>query len=122
MSTKFLSALCLIDVINRMDFPGSRLLARDATQMAPRIKTLKDKAYRRQIPVIYLNDNFGDWKTDFPRLVSRCVAEKSPGQRVAQILKPAPQDYFVLKPKHSAFYDTSLSILLWKLQVKRLIL
>ncbi len=116
------TALCLVDVINRMDFKGSEGLVRRATAMAPRIRLLKDQAVRSGVPVIYLNDNFGNWKADFKTLVSHCVREPNPGQRVSQILQPSPDDFFILKPKHSAFYDTSLSILLWNLGVTHLVL
>lgn len=44
------------------------------------------------------------------------------GKRIAERLKPAPDDYFVLKPKHSGFYSTTLDVLLDELRIDTLIL
>jgi nicotinamidase-related amidase len=38
-----------------------------------------------------------------------------------ELLLPEPDDYFVLKPKHSGFYSTTLDTLLSYLQVRSLI-
>ena len=73
------------------------------------------------VPVIYVNDNFGQWRSDFRRTVAHCTARSSPGRRVSARLRPAASDYFVLKPKHSGFYDTTLDTLLEDLRARRLI-
>jgi nicotinamidase-related amidase len=105
-------ALLLVDVINDMVFPGSSGLVRQALPMARRLAALSRRARRGGIPVIYINDNFGKWRSDFRRLVDHCVNDDVPGREVASILRPSEADYFVLKPKHSAFYGTTLDILL----------
>jgi nicotinamidase-related amidase len=38
------------------------------------------------------------------------------------MLKPHKDDYFVLKPKHSAFYSTTLDVLLAYLKAKTLVI
>jgi nicotinamidase-related amidase len=43
------------------------------------------------------------------------------GEPVGRLLKPERDDYFVLKPKHSAFYATTLDTLLDYLGARRLI-
>jgi nicotinamidase-related amidase len=105
-------ALLLIDVINDMDFEGAEALVRHAEPMARRLKALKERARKAGIPSIYINDNFGRWRSDFRRLVEHCTQSDVPGREVARILKPSDDDYFVLKPKHSAFYETTLDTLL----------
>jgi nicotinamidase-related amidase len=72
--------------------------------------------------VIYINDNFGQWRSDFRRTVAHCTAKASPGRRVSLRLRPTARDYFVLKPKHSGFYDTSLDTLLGELRIRRVVL
>ena len=106
------TALLLIDVINDMDFPGSEALVRQAEPMARRLAALKARALRAGIPAIYINDNFGRWRSDFRHLVDHCTQDDVPGQNVARTLRPSEDDYFVLKPKHSAFFDTTLDTLL----------
>src|SRR5690349_4157814 len=106
------TALLLIDVINDLAFPGSEPLIAQAEQMSKALAALKRRAARAKVPVIYVNDNFGQWRSDFRRTVSHCTAKRSPGRAVSLRLRPSERDYFVLKPKHSGFYDTTLETLL----------
>jgi nicotinamidase-related amidase len=115
-------ALLLIDVINDMDFEGAEALVRQAVPMAHRIAALKKRARAAKIPAIYINDNFGRWQSDFRKLVDHVLDDGVPGEEVARILEPAEDDYFVLKPKHSAFFETTLDTLLAYLGAKTLIL
>jgi nicotinamidase-related amidase len=116
------TALLLVDVINDMAFEGSEELVRQAVPMAHRLAALKRRTTELGIPAIYINDNFGKWRSDFQRLVQHCTEEDVPGREVARILKPAEDDYFVLKPKHSAFFDTTLDTLLEYLETETVIL
>src|SRR6478609_4288541 len=96
-------ALVLIDVINDFDFPGADQLLRYARPMAKNLLRLKRRAYKAGIPVIYANDNFGRWKSDFRRTLDHC-ARYGRGRDVVGLLRPEENDYFVLKPKHSGFF------------------
>ena len=116
------TALLLIDVINDLAFEGSGALVAQAEPMAVRLAALKRRAGAAGVPAIYINDNFGQWRSDFRKTVAHCVARSSPGRRIAQRLRPDPRDYFVLKPKHSGFFDTTLDTLLGALRIRRVIL
>jgi nicotinamidase-related amidase len=115
------SALLLIDVINDLNFEGSEALVAQAELMAGRLAVLKRRANRAGIPCIYINDNFGRWRSDFRQTVTHCTAKSSPGRRVSRLLRPTKNDYFVLKPKHSGFFDTTLDTLLETLGISRVI-
>jgi nicotinamidase-related amidase len=115
-------ALLLVDVINAMDFEGAEPLVRQALRMAPRLAALKKRARAAKIPAIYINDNFGRWQSDFRSVVDHCLRRGVPGAPVARRLKPKTDDYFVLKPKHSAFFETTLDTLLAYLGTRTLIL
>jgi nicotinamidase-related amidase len=115
-------ALLLIDVINDLEFPGSEGLLAAAIPMAHRIAELKKRAKAAKIPVVYVNDNFGRWQSDFNRVVEHCLEDGVKGEELARILKPEEDDYFVLKPKHSAFYATTLDTLLEYIGAETLIL
>jgi nicotinamidase-related amidase len=115
------TALLLIDVINDLAFPGSEILVRQAEPMAERLARLKARAVRAGVPAIYVNDNFGQWRSDFRRTVAHCTAATAPGRQVSRRLRPTARDYFVLKPKHSGFYDTTLDTLLDSLGTRRVI-
>jgi nicotinamidase-related amidase len=116
------TALLLIDVINDLAFPGSQALVVQAEPMAKRLAMLKRRAAAAGVPVVYVNDNFGQWRSDFRQTVAHCTARTSPGRLVSQRLRPTARDYFVLKPKHSGFYDTTLDTLLESLGTRRVIL
>jgi nicotinamidase-related amidase len=114
--------LLLIDVINDLAFEDSAALVAKAEQMASRLAALKRRASAAGVPAIYLNDNFGKWRSDFRNTVAHCTSRSSPGRRVSLRLKPTARDYFVLKPKHSGFFDTTLDTLLDTLRIRRVIL
>ena len=115
-------ALLLIDVINDMDFEGSEPLVRQAPALGERVAALKKRAKAARIPVVYINDNFGRWQSDFRRLIQHCLEDGVPGEPLVRMLVPDDDDYFVLKPKHSAFFATTLDTLLAYLGAKTLIL
>jgi len=116
------TALLLIDVINDLAFDGSEVLVPQAESMAHALAGLKRRAAAAGVPTVYINDNFGQWRSDFRRIVSHCTARSSPGHRVSSRLRPTARDYFVLKPKHSGFFDTTLDTLLEALRIRRVIL
>jgi nicotinamidase-related amidase len=115
-------ALVLIDVINDLDFPEAEDLLRYARPMARKILRLKQRAKKAGVPVIYVNDNFGRWRSDFRRQVVHCLRDKSRGHEIVSLLQPEEDDYFVLKPKHSGFFSTTLETLLHYLGSRKLIL
>lgn len=115
-------ALLLIDVINDMEWEGSEALAEQALPMAHRILALKRRAKSAGIPAIYVNDNFGRWQSDFRSVIDHCLNDDVRGADVARILQPEDDDYFVLKPKHSAFHATTLDTLLKYLGASTLIM
>ena len=116
------TALLLIDVINDLAFEDSEALVTQAEPMASRLAALKRRTSAAGVPTIYINDNFGQWRSDFRQTVAHCTARSSPGRRVSLRLRPTARDYFVLKPKHSGFFDTTLDTLLETLRIRRLIL
>jgi nicotinamidase-related amidase len=116
------TCLLLIDVINDFQFPAADRLLRYAIPAATRLAALKKKLKATGMPVIYVNDNFRDWHSDFKDQVKRCTQADCPGHPVARRLAPEPDDYFVLKPKHSGFYSTPLDVLLGCLGARTLVL
>ena len=115
-------ALLLIDVINDLEFDEGRQLLESALPMARKIAELKKRAKQAGVPTIYVNDNFGRWQSDFSKILAHCLETDVCGKPIAEILKPERDDYFVLKPKHSGFFSTTLDILLEYLEAKTLIL
>jgi nicotinamidase-related amidase len=118
---KHKTALLLIDVINDFDFPEADQLLKQARPMAKRLLRLKQRAQKAGVPIIYVNDNFGRWKSDFRHTIEHCTRHGR-GRDVVNLLRPGESDYFVLKPKHSGFFSTTLETLLRYLETETLIL
>ena len=115
-------ALLLIDWINDLEFgDGDRLLPQALTA-ARATAELRRRAKAAAVPVIYCNDNFGKWRSDFRALLDHVLKDGVRGQPIAELLAPEKDDYFVLKPKHSAFHSTTLDVLLEQLGATTLIL
>ena len=122
------AALLIIDMINDMDFDGGDKIYEETRPLADRVVELKKRCREAGIPVVYVNDNFGRWQSDFQSVVDHVLHDKDEGgeplrgRELAQVLAPEKDDYFVLKPKHSGFYSTTLDLLLKYLGSRTLIL
>jgi nicotinamidase-related amidase len=113
-------ALLLIDVLTTFQFPDGDAILQSSLSIRDAVVRLKARAREAGIPVLYVNDNFGDWRSEKEVLMGRCLEAK--GAQFVRPLLPDSEDYFVLKPMHSAFYMTPLEVLLLHLQVETLIL
>ncbi|QDK44545.1 cysteine hydrolase [Bdellovibrio sp. ZAP7] len=115
------TALLIIDMINNFDFPGGEKLAASSLPVAGKILSLKQRAYKKGIPVIYVNDNFKLWRSSWQEVYRFCSEPKSTGRKISELLQPTEKDYFILKPRHSGFFNTNLPVLLEDLGTKKLI-
>lgn len=116
------SALLVLDLISEWTFPDADKLLPQALKTAPSVARLMARCRQAGVPVIYGNDNHGAWQSDRRQVVESSLAKGGAGSRVTAMIAPADEDYFVLKPKHSAFFQTPLDLLLQHLGVRRLIL
>lgn len=116
------AALLLIDWINDLEFDGGDKLLPQALAAAKATAALRRRAKQAGVPVIYCNDNFGRWRSDFRTLLEHVLQDDVRGKPVAELLAPDEKDYFVLKPKHSGFLSTSLEVLLAHLGAQTLIM
>lgn len=116
------TALLIIDMISPLDFPDAARIAPSAVRAARRIRALREACHDRAWPVVFANDHFAHWRADFRELAAMAKAAGGDAAEIVSLLAPRPDDYFVLKPKHSAFLATSLPVLLAKLGARRLLL
>src|SRR5436190_9577483 len=116
-------ALLIVDMINDLEWSGGDRMAEQIRPVAEHIAELRRRAKALGIPTVYVNDNFGRWQSDRDELLSHCLDDDVRGRPVVRMIAPDDHDdYFVLKPKHSGFYSTTLETLLAYLQAKTLIL
>ena len=116
------TVLLILDMISCWSFPDGAALQRQAARVAPCIARLKRRCVASRVPVIYANDNSGQWRSDFKFVVDESLGADSLGAEITRVLRPGDGDYFVLKPKHSAFFATPLEILLDHVRAKRLVI
>jgi len=114
--------LLLVDVINDLDFPNNSTLLKKAVTLGKTVAALKRRCKKLRIPAIYVNDNRGKWRSDFPAVLAHCRRPGAPGQPLVERVIPDTSDYVVLKPKHSAFYAIPLDALLSYLKAHTVIL
>jgi nicotinamidase-related amidase len=116
------TALVILDMISCWSFPDADAMLRAARDVTPVIARLKRRCVAAGVPVIYANDNSGQWRSDFKFLVRSSLESGGPGAEITRQLEPGPEDFFILKPKHSAFFATPLEILLDHLRTRRLVI
>jgi nicotinamidase-related amidase len=114
--------LILIDYINPLNFPGAEKLAKPALAAARATARLRDAMEAQKVAVVYANDNYGVWQSDFQALVAQCCGREDISGDIARLLAPRPRDITLLKPRHSAFYCSALELLLNDMGARELIL
>jgi nicotinamidase-related amidase len=116
------TALLIIDMINDLAFGSGPAMLPAAKEAAAAILKLRDEARAAGVPVVYVNDNYGQWHSERSLIVEHCSREGAPGRELVAMLAPEQDDYFVIKPQFSGFYSTNLPVLLPRLGASRLIL
>jgi len=116
------AALLVIDMINDFECEDCDALLASTEQVAKSVRKLCADARAAGTPIVYVNDNFGQWHSERSRLIEHCCRPKSRGRQIVNEIMPERDDYFVIKPQFSGFYATNLPVLLPKLGASRLIL
>ncbi|GAA0649955.1 cysteine hydrolase [Streptomyces thermocarboxydovorans] len=114
------TALIVIDMINTYDHKDAELLIPSAEPVVPVIADLLKRARRRDVPVIYVNDNFGEWRSHHGELLEKALS--GPHARLVGPLRPDDSSLFVVKARHSIFFETPLNYLLSQQGIDRLVL
>jgi nicotinamidase-related amidase len=102
--------LLLVDVMHHFECEDGARLHERTRAIVPALVRLRRGARAAGVPVIYVNDHFGRWRSSWEDTVA--LATRSRRGDVARRLKPAADDWFVLKPGRSAFHQTPLEALL----------
>ena len=117
---QFKPALIIIDMINDFNFEHGPILAEKALEISKSIKKLKMEFNEKDLPVIYVNDHYNLWQANLDKIIAHCTNATS--KPIIHEIRPYEKDYFLIKPKHSAFYGTALNTLLFQLRVNTLIM
>jgi nicotinamidase-related amidase len=115
-------AMLVLDLLSDYRFPDGPKVYRAALPVARRIAALKRRARKAGVPVIYVNDNLGRWRSDLAEIVHHCSTSSAYGAAMVKLLGPAKDDYCILKPRHSGFFATALDTLLEYIGASRLVI
>ena len=114
------SALVVVDMINSYDHPDAEELTRSVEQALPNMVRLVERAAEEDVLTVYVNDNFGAWTSNRDDLVRQAM--ESEHAKLIEPIRPAPETLFVVKARHSIFYETPLEYILRQEEVERVVL
>jgi len=114
------AALIVIDMLNPYEHDDAEPLMESVSQMLPNLQELIEHADRAALLTVYVNDNHGDWAAGREKLTQRARAGAAPG--LIDPIAPPEGTPFVVKARHSVFYQTQLEYLLRQEGVDRLVL
>jgi nicotinamidase-related amidase len=113
------TALLVVDMLNNYDHPEGERLAERVERALPGIRALLDRAGEEDVPVVYVNDNYGHWNSSSEELARQAMDGKHP--ELVEPILPIEGQSFVLKARHSTFFQTPLEYLLDQMGVGRLV-
>ncbi len=114
------TALIVVDMLNPYRHSEAERLAARVGDALPGIQTLLSKAAEVDLPVVYVNDNYGDWNSSAEELTENALSGAHP--ELVEPVLPPDRHSFVIKARHSVFYGTPLEYLLDQMGVDRLVL
>jgi nicotinamidase-related amidase len=114
------SALIVVDMLNEYDHEDAEILVENVRAALPAMCRLVQRATREQTPIVYVNDNYGDWGAGRPEIVERAIGGRA--RDLVEPIVPADGTWFIAKARHSIFYETQLEYLLRDQQIERVVL
>jgi nicotinamidase-related amidase len=115
------TALVVVDMLSTYDHDDAETLTRNVRTVLPRICDLVERATRDEdIELIYVNDLYGEWNAGRAELLERVLAGDH--RDLVEPIAPAEDVSFIVKARHSIFYETPLEYMLRQKEIGRLIL
>ena len=114
------TALIVVDMLNAYDFEDAERLVENVERSLPKMQELVKRAREQEAPIIYVNDNMGEWRSDRDKLVEEVL--KGEYARLVEPIVPDEDTMFVVKARHSIFYETPLEYLVRQEEIDRLVL
>jgi nicotinamidase-related amidase len=107
-------------MLNSYEHADADRLTESVERALPAMERLIARAGDEDVLTIYVNDNFGAWTSDRKELVRSAVEGKF--RHLVEPIAPAENALFVVKARHSIFYQTPLEYLLSQEEVDRVVL
>jgi nicotinamidase-related amidase len=114
------TALIVVDMLNSYEHADAEQLTRNVERVLPAICELIRRAEDEDVLTIYVNDNFGAWNSNRDELVEQVLGGEF--RHLVEPIAPRPETAFIVKARHSIFYQTPLEYLLGQEDVTRIVL
>jgi nicotinamidase-related amidase len=114
------TALIVTDMLNRYEHDDADRLASSVAAMLRAVVQSLERAQAEDVPVVYVNDNHGDWAAGRRELCEWALA--GPHARLVQPVLPPEDAAFIVKAHHSVFFETQLDYMLRREGIERLVL
>nr|WP_268257430.1 isochorismatase family cysteine hydrolase [Streptomyces vinaceus] len=114
------TGLIVIDMLNTYEHEDAEALVRSVREALPGVGALLRLAREAGAPVVYVNDNFGRWRSHHGEILEAALAGRY--SELVEPIAPDEESLFVVKARHSVFYETPLAYLLGQLDVRRVVL
>ncbi|MFC9817433.1 isochorismatase family cysteine hydrolase [Streptomyces virginiae] len=114
------TALIVIDMINTYEHEDADRLVESVRACLPGVCAVLHRARASDSPVIYVNDNFGQWRSHHGEILQAALAGKH--SALVEPIAPDEDSLFVVKARHSVFFETPLAYLLGQLDAERVVL
>jgi len=92
-------AVIVTDMLNRYEHEDAQPLLASVREVVPRLRELIAEARERDLLVVYVNDNHGDWTAGRDELAEAAMGGAAPS--LVEPLLPPPDLPFIVKARHS---------------------
>src|SRR3954468_11372169 len=107
-------------MLTRYEHADAEPLVDSVRERLPAMRALLDGAREQGVPIVYVNDNYGDWSANGAKLARHAL--EGPHPELVEPIVPADDMPFVVKARHSIFYSTQLEYLLRQEGIERILL
>ena len=114
------TALIVIDMLTTYDFEDADRLVASVDLALPGICRVLDRAAGEDVLTVYVNDNHGAWRSHRDELLESALHGERPD--LVEPIAPRDDALFVVKARHSIFFQTPLEYLLGQEGVDRIVL
>jgi nicotinamidase-related amidase len=114
------TALVVVDMLNRYEHEDAQPLIASVRRALPAMGRLLERAHEAGTPIVYVNDNYGDWSAGRAELSERALDGAVPP--LVEPILPEQEVAFLVKARHSVFFETQLDYMLRHKGVGRIVL
>jgi nicotinamidase-related amidase len=115
------TALVVVDMLNTYEHEDAEKLTCSVREVLPNIVDLVERAAEADdVEVVYVNDLYGHWNAGRAELLERVM--KGRYRELVEPIAPAEDALFIVKARHSIFYETPLEYMLRQQGVETLVL